>query len=218
MRGMVGDTRSPALAELARRQPLDTRAVEQFVEQHDVPIIEDSRCTFLWRGEADEVRVVHWVFGLPSPLPLRRLGDTDLWHAVVDLPEGSRVEYRIEVVRDGHVENIEDPLNPRVAHNPIGSNSVCHAAGYEVPDWTQPDPEARPGVMQELVVDSTIEFAMHHVARRRRRDPRGEPDERRGPQAHRREPRDQLHELRAARHRARRARHEYALESGRGCR
>jgi enterochelin esterase-like enzyme len=154
MRGMVGDTRSPALAELARRQPLDTRAVEQFVEQHDVPIIEDSRCTFLWRGEADEVRVVHWVFGLPSPLPLRRLGDTDLWHAVVDLPEGSRVEYRIEVVRDGHVENIEDPLNPRVAHNPIGSNSVCHAAGYEVPDWTQPDPEARPGVMQELVVDS----------------------------------------------------------------
>ena len=30
-------------------------------------------------------------------------------------------------------ERINDPLNPRLAHSPLGSSSVCYARGYEVP-------------------------------------------------------------------------------------
>src|SRR5262249_47308213 len=45
-------------------------------------------------------------------------------------------------------------LNPRVAHSPVGSSSVCYARGHEIPDWTQPDPEARPGSLADLSVSS----------------------------------------------------------------
>ena len=36
----------------------------------------------------------------------------------------------------------------------MGSSSVCYAHGHEIPDWTQPDPEARPGSLLDLVVPS----------------------------------------------------------------
>jgi hypothetical protein len=105
-----------------------------------VPIVEGARCTFLYRGEASEVHLVHQIFGLPQRIPLRRLHGTDLWYVVLELPDGSRVEYQLEVARGEQRERINDPLNPHVAHSPLGSSSVCYARGYEVPDWTQPDP------------------------------------------------------------------------------
>jgi len=98
-----------------------------------VPIVEGARCTFLFRGEADEVRLVHRIFGLPERIPLRRLHGTDLWYLVLELPDGSRVEYQLEITRGGQGERINDPLNPRLAHSPLGSSSVCYARGYEVP-------------------------------------------------------------------------------------
>lgn len=91
---------------------------------------------------------------LPERMPLHRLDGTDLWYVVVELPAGSRVEYRLEVTRGGHREQLDDPLNPRRAHNPFGSSSVCHATGYQVPDWTQPDPDTRPGTLEEVTVRS----------------------------------------------------------------
>ena len=39
----------------ASRQP---GAVDRFLARHEVPIVEDGRCTFLWRGEADEVALL----------------------------------------------------------------------------------------------------------------------------------------------------------------
>ena len=124
----------------------DSGAVDRFLQRHSAPIIEGRYATFLWRGEAEEVMVRHRVVGLPDPLHLRRLADTDLWHATIELPEGSRVEYQFEVVRGGVREQyLNDPLNPRLAHGPFGSQSVAAASGYVVPSWTLPDPEARPG-------------------------------------------------------------------------
>src|SRR4029077_18814142 len=119
-----------------------------------VPIVEGARCTFLYRGEASAVHLVHQIFGLPQRIPLRRLHATDLWYVVLELPDGSRVEYQLEVAHGEQRERINDPLNPHVAHSPLGSSSVCYARGYEVPEWTQPDPEARPGSLAELVVPS----------------------------------------------------------------
>lgn len=134
--------------------PLDGTAIDDFLRSRSVPIVEGPSCTFLYRGEADSVRLRNWIFGLPSSPPFRRLPGTDLWYIILELPEGSRVEYKLEVMRKGSTRLIEDPLNPQKAHDPFGANSVCHAIGYSVPEWTQPDPEARPGRLKELILES----------------------------------------------------------------
>ncbi|HLK74707.1 MAG TPA: alpha/beta hydrolase-fold protein [Streptosporangiaceae bacterium] len=154
----VASGRKLAINRLRERRPLDAGAVDRFLARflarNDVPIIEGSRCTFLFRGEADEAFVVHRIFGLPDHLPMRRLHGTDLWYAVLELPSGSRVEYQLEVVRGGNRARFNDPLNPRLARSPVGDSSVCYADGYVVPEWTFPDPEARPGSLVDMVVPS----------------------------------------------------------------
>jgi enterochelin esterase-like enzyme len=142
-----------AINRLKDRKP-DDAAVDAFLARHEVPIVEGSRCTFLFRGEADEVQVVQRVVGLPERLPLRRLWGTDLWYLVLELPEGSRVEYQLDIRRGEQVERVNDPLNPKVSHSPVGSSSVCFGHGYETPEWTLPDPAARQGDLMELTVRS----------------------------------------------------------------
>jgi len=146
--------RKLAINRFRERRDLDHAAVDRFLERQDVPIIEGDRATFVWRGEADEVRLVHRVVGVPPGLRLRRIEKTDLWYVVLELPAGSRVEYQYAVVRHGHTEQLNDWRNPRVAHSPVGSSSVCHASGYEVPDWSRPDKDARPGSLVQLDVTS----------------------------------------------------------------
>lgn len=138
-----------AINRLRDREPLDDAAVDRFITRYGSPIVEGERATFLWRGHADEVRVRHRVVGLPDPLPLAPLSGTDLWFVTTVLPEGSRVEYQIEVRRGDGWEQFNDPLNPRLAHSPLGSSSVCASHGYQVPDWVSFDPEARPGTIVE---------------------------------------------------------------------
>ena len=84
-------SRKLAINRLRERRPLEPAVVDRFLARHEAPIVEGTRCTFLYRGEADEVRLVHRIFGLPESIPLRRLRGTDLWYVVVELPEGSRI-------------------------------------------------------------------------------------------------------------------------------
>ena len=81
-------SRKLAINRLRERRPLDSGG------RRPVPgagtrsrSSKGARCTFLYRGEADEVLLVHRIFGLPERIPLRRLADTDLWYVVVELPE-----------------------------------------------------------------------------------------------------------------------------------
>jgi enterochelin esterase-like enzyme len=150
----VAPPRRLAINRLKDRKPLDAAAIDRFLGRHEVPIVEGSRCTFLFRGEADEVFVVQRIVGLPEHLPMRRLGDTDLWYLVLDLPEGSRVNYQLEIRRGDQVERTNDPLNEKLSYSPVGTSSVCFGHGYETPEWTLPDPEARPGELVELTVPS----------------------------------------------------------------
>ena len=138
-----------AINRLRDRSPLDGAAVDRFLTRHGSPIIEGERATFIWRGEADGAQVRHRVVGLPDPLAMKRLPGTDLWAVTTVLPEGSRVEYQIEVRRGARHEQFNDPLNPRLAHSPLGSSSVCASLGYEVEVWSRFDPEARPGTLVE---------------------------------------------------------------------
>ncbi|TQM45892.1 alpha/beta hydrolase-fold protein [Pseudonocardia cypriaca] len=142
-----------AINRLKERRP-DAAAIDRFLARHEAPIVEGDRCTFLWRGEADEVFLVQRIVGLPERLPLRKLWGTDLWYLVLELPPGSRINYQVEVRRGEHFERGNDPLNPKLSYSPVGTSSVCFAHGYVPPDWTEPDPDARPGELTELVLQS----------------------------------------------------------------
>ncbi len=128
-------------AELAAR-------LEAWMRGRSFPDVEGKSATFVWRGNADEVRLRHFIFGLETAQPLARIEGTDVWHLEVEIPPRSRIEYKFEVHRKGRSEWIRDPLNPHLARDPFGANSVLQGEGYEIPEWTRVDPRARQGTLE----------------------------------------------------------------------
>src|SRR5205085_3524512 len=107
---------------------------------------------FVYRGGADKVRLRHFIYGLPSSRAMKHVAGTDLWYIIEELPPGSRIEYKLEVFHGGERQWILDPLNPHLARDPFGANSVCQTAGYETPEWVLEDGEARPGALESVKV------------------------------------------------------------------
>jgi len=142
-----------AIEELVASRPDQARAAA-FLAGRRVPVVEGTSVTFLWHGEADGVSLRHWVFGLESATALKRIEGTALWYLILEIPPGSRVEYKFEVWRGGGSAWVEDTLNPNRARDPFGFNSVLQAEGYEAPAWCRPDPLARPGSLEPLAFDS----------------------------------------------------------------
>ena len=143
-----------ALRELESRPVLHAADIDAFLKSHTFPIVEGRTVTFVFVGAADEVNLRHWIHALPSSQAFQRLQGSPLWTLSMDIPEGSRVEYKLELVRGGHHQLVMDPLNPHLARDPYGANSVVYGAGYEQPDWTLHDPEARLGEVHEQWVES----------------------------------------------------------------
>jgi enterochelin esterase family protein len=135
--------------------------IDAFVAGHQFPLIDRHGVTFVYRGYADQVVLRMFIFGLPTAQPLSRIGPSDLWVLRLDLPEQSRFEYKFEVRHGDASEWLTDPLNPNKAADPFGANSVCQGWGYVAPDWTQPDPTARAGSLEEF------ELASRHLGPRR---------------------------------------------------
>jgi enterochelin esterase family protein len=133
-----------------RAEGVKPAAIDRLLADNRVPIVEGMACTFLYRGDADAVAVEHAVTGLPRPLPLKRLRRSDLWFATIDLPPGSRIEYRMLVRHGDHVEDMLDPLNPETATGPASTMSVLRAQGYETPWWALPQPSVVPGEVTDL--------------------------------------------------------------------
>ncbi len=142
------------LSRLLKNPSLDEGSVKRFLDRHDFPLQEGSRRTFVYRGAADTVRLQHWLNGSPTLHDFTRLADHGFWHLTLQLPEYSRIEYKLEVRHEGRTELIQDPLNPLLAHDPFGANSVCYGPGYEIPDWVLPDPNAKEGHLEEISLDS----------------------------------------------------------------
>ena len=132
-------------------RPADVR---KFMSTHKFPLVDGSQVTFVWLGHADGVSLRHWIYGLESATHLERAPNTDVWHLTLEIPPSSRVEYKFEIHRGGDSQWIEDPLNPARARDPFGANSVLQGEGYVVPEWTRPDPLARAGSIEQLVVES----------------------------------------------------------------
>jgi len=164
-----------ALARL-RSEGNTPEAIDSLLREQRIPLVEGSTCTFLWRGDADCVGIEHRTMGVPIPLPLRRLRGTDLWHASVELPRAARIQYRILVRRGDQQESMNDPLNPRVVGDAVGSQSVLETEGYVTPDWTYPDPSAVAGELVDLHLPSPALRRDAHVTlyipSRMRRDSR----------------------------------------------
>lgn len=139
-------------------EKLDERStpeeIDNVISQHSFPLVEGSTVTFVYVGDADNVNLRHWIYGLPGSLPLTRMGKTKLWYRDVEFPTGSRIEYKFGVTRNGFEEWIFDPLNSQVANDPFGGNSVVHGSDYVNPEWSHENTGLRQGRLDTFSIDS----------------------------------------------------------------
>lgn len=145
--------RKLAIHRLADSRP-GPKEIDAFIDGQEFPLLEGSYTTFVYRGPGEAVFLGHWIYGLASSQEFHRLGGTDLWYLIMELPAESRIEYKLQRMHHGKLEWLLDPLNLNKASDPFGDNSVCHTMGYEVPEWATPDPEARPGTIKEMEFES----------------------------------------------------------------
>ena len=115
----------------------------------------DDTTTFVYVGDAEAVRVVHFMSCFPAIPPLERIDGTEVWFVTVELPRGSRVEYRYEVTSSDRTVLIDDPLNRRTAADPFGVNSVANAPGYSAPAWVSPSVGRVPGEVETVEIESS---------------------------------------------------------------
>jgi enterochelin esterase family protein len=151
------------LRRLLRKGAPSAGEIDAFINENAFPLVDEADITFVYRGHADGVNLRCWISGLDTAQPFQPLAGTDLWAATIELPQGSRVEYKLEVVHNGHHELIVDPLNPVLAHDPFGANSVCQAWGYERPHWTLEKPDSREGALTGIDIDSEAFRERRHV-------------------------------------------------------
>lgn len=147
---------NPQLRKLFRKGPPEAAAIDTFIREVEFPLVDGSDVTFVFRGAADEVYLRCWIAGLDTAQPFQPLRDTDLWAATIELPKGSRIEYKFEVISNGNRELILDPLNGVLAHDPFGANSVCQGYGYERPGWTLDSPDSRRGELRQDSLHSDL--------------------------------------------------------------
>ena len=145
---------NPALRKLIRKRTPSAQDVDAFVRETEFPMVDGTDVTFVYRGAADAVFLRCWISGLDTAQPFQALAGTDLWATTIELPKGSRIEYKFEVVSNGARALVLDPLNEVIAHDPFGANSVCQGYGYKRPEWSVPDPLSRQGSLQRRKIRS----------------------------------------------------------------
>ncbi len=160
----------PIIARLVDAARSGSDALTREVEQHSFPVVGDGWALYAFRGRADDVRLHHWVSGLPSSQPFTRVPGTELWTYVGQLQRRARVEYKFEVVRGGHHELIRDPLNTHEARDPFGANSVVKGPDYRSPDWAHEQPTTRRGTIVDHHLHSSVfggprAYSVYHPAR-----------------------------------------------------
>ena len=140
--------------EVDGKHDLTVAEISRIVENESFPAIRGNTVTFLYEGDADHVELRHWIFGLPSNIPMTRFDGTPFWACVMEFPEGSRVEYKYIVHRNGHEDWMLDPQNPHIAHDPFGGNSVVHCNGYVKPEWVHQHDDVPAGEIQKMEIRS----------------------------------------------------------------
>lgn len=145
---------NPELRRLFRRRAPSAQEIDAFLAKEAFPLVDGTDITFVWRGHADAVSLRCWIAGLDTAQPFQRLKGTDLWAATIELPRGSRIEYKFEILAGGHRQLVLDPFNPVLAHDPFGANSVCQGSGYRRPEWSEHRSGVREGSLESLSIRS----------------------------------------------------------------
>jgi hypothetical protein len=94
------------------------------------------------------VSLRHWIYGLESSTALEpRPGHRPLVPHPRDPAQlAGRVQVRDPPPRRRSGSRTRSTRTAR--NDPFGANSVLQGEGYEVPEWTRPDPTARPGTLE----------------------------------------------------------------------
>jgi enterochelin esterase family protein len=145
---------NPVLKRLFENGTPTVEALESFLNDSRFPLVDGSDVTFVYRGQADAIYLRCWISGLDTAQPFQALPGTDLWATTIELPKGSRIEYKLEVVSGDQRDLILDPLNGVRAHDPFGANSVCQGFGYRRPSWTRARADGRHGSLENRHIDS----------------------------------------------------------------
>lgn len=134
----------------------DSGSLERLLAERNFPVVGEDWAMFVFRGHADEVKLHHWIHGIPSARPFERLNGTDLWTLEMEVQPQARIEYKLEVVQGAQRRLVQDPLNPFSARDPFGANSVVQGVGYVEPEWAEEHPRARRGEVVERRLKSEV--------------------------------------------------------------
>ncbi len=129
--------RHSQIAELLANGQPAPGAIDDFLANHEFPLVEPGAATFAWRGAADHVDLLRWIHA-GERAPFEPVSGTDLWLLRLPVMDGGRFEYKLAIGRHGGEEWILDPLNPARARDPFGENSECRTYGYTRPEWSGP--------------------------------------------------------------------------------
>ena len=128
----------------------------ELLDEREFPVVGQGTAIFAHRAHADDVLLHHWIFGLPSSQAFERVHGTDLWVLEAEVQKRARVEYKLEVVHGDEHRLIRDPLNPNLAQDPFGANSVVHGIDYEEPAWAAERGDDRRGEVVERRLRSDV--------------------------------------------------------------
>lgn len=131
-------------------------ALQELLSSRSFPVIVEGTALFVFDGQAEQVLLHHWIFGLPSSQPFERVHGTQLWWLEADIQRSARVEYKLEVVHHGQQRLVRDPLNPALAQDPFGANSVATGSDYVVPEWAEEHEGTRRGKIIEREIQSEV--------------------------------------------------------------
>jgi outer membrane protein assembly factor BamB len=102
-------TPPPALVSLAESAD-PSAAIDRFVGEHELPLIEGDEVVFVWHGKADDVAIGGDMIGMRREEPMNRLAGTDLWWWRTELDPRARMSYLFFV----DYEPRTDPSHDRV--------------------------------------------------------------------------------------------------------
>ena len=125
------------------------------------PFHDGEETILTFRGEAEAVHLLTWMPRFPPPLPFARVAP-DIWQVRLRVPGTARIEYRLAITDNGRIHQVNDPLNPPVAANPFGSNSVLVGPDYRLPWFVREPPEPARGQLHEVRVASAALGRRHH--------------------------------------------------------
>lgn len=143
-------------AVLSSMEHASPEQIDTLLTDRHFPVVEPGRAIFLFRGKAEAVSLRPMIAGFPGPHNFARLNGNDVWWLELPLPDGARLEYKFEVLREHRAEWVNDPLNPISTTNPFGTNSVCRAYGYEVPDFARVHENTPTGSFEDVWVASAM--------------------------------------------------------------